>query len=413
MKETVKKRIWLVTELFYPEENATAYIFTKIANCLTREFDVNVICGPDSYNDSDKMFSNAAPLAECIHVFRHNTIKLDKNKLSGRSLRFLLLSFKLYNSLRKNISKGDIVLLSTNPAPLILFLGLLKHFKVFQLNILVHDVFPENTIAAGIFKKKSNIIYRFIKLVFDKAYCQADQLIVLGKDMNELVQHKIKRMKKQIIVTVITNWSDTEIIIPIKRSDSLIKKWGLEDKIVLQFAGNIGRVQGLQEVVEAFYLSNNPDIHMVIFGSGAYLSTIDQFIKGKEIQNISIYGVYSRQEQKEILNACDIAIVSLSKGMYGLGVPSKTYNILAAGKPILFVGEDGSEISQLVLKEDIGWSLDISLKQELVDFFSKLTLNCFDELSEKGSRARRLSERKYSESIVLFDLLNSIKNISE
>ena len=412
MEEFIKKRIWLVTELFYPEEDATAYIFTKIANYFTKKFDVNVICGPNSYDGSNKKIKYETELNECVHIYRNNIIKLDKNNLFQRTFRFLLLSFQLFNTLRKKIIKGDVVLLATNPAPLILLLGLMKHFKVFELHILIHDVFPENTIAAGIFKKKSNITYRFIKLIIDYGYCQADHLIVLGKDMKELVQNKIRNKKKEIVISVIPNWGDTEKITPVKRSDSLIKKWGMEDKIILQYAGNIGRVQGLKEVVEAFHLGNNPYTQLVIFGSGVYLSVINKFIKENNIQNISLGGIYSRQEQKEVLNACDIAIVSLSKGMYGLAVPSKTYNILAAGKPILFIGESGSEISQLVIKEDIGWSLDISVKQGLVDFFSHLTLNCFDELSPKGAKARSLSEKKYSESIVLFDLLNSIKNIS-
>jgi glycosyltransferase involved in cell wall biosynthesis len=412
MNESLKKRIWLVTELFYPEEDATAYIFTKIATYLTREFDVKVICGPISYDGADKKVTNDDELNKSINIYRKNIIKLDKNNLVKRTFRFFLLSFQLFNTLRRNISKGDTVLLATNPAPLILLVGLMKSFKVFQLHILVHDVFPENTIAIGIFKKKSNFIYRLIKFVFDFAYCHADHIIVLGKDMKEIFEDKIRRKKKTITVSVIPNWGDIRNVAPVRRSESLIKKWGLEDKIVLQFAGNIGRVQGLEEVIETFFLSNNPELHLVIFGSGAFLPAICQFIKENNIRNISVYDVYSRSEQSKILNSCDIAIVSLSKGMYGLGVPSKAYNILAAGKPILFIGEPGSEISQMVIDEEIGWSLDISHKNELVDFLSQLSLKTLDDLSALGSKARKLCEKKYSESIVLDELLNSIKSIS-
>lgn len=410
MKESSPKKIWLITELFYPEEDATAYIFTKIANCLTTEFKVNVICGPSSYDGNKKKITNEASLNKDIIIYRSNTLKLNKNNLLQRTFRFLILSFQLSNTLRKKVSKGDIVFLATNPAPLLILVGFLKYFKAFQLHILVHDVFPENTIAAGIFNKKSNVVYKLLKTIFDYGYSQADHIIVLGKDMKELIQNKSKSKKN---ISIITNWADIENIVPIKRSDSLIRKWGLEEKIVLQYAGNIGRVQGLKEVLEAFYLSNNRNIHLAIFGSGAYASTIRQFVKEKNIQNISFHGNFSRQEQQKILNACDIGIVSLSKGMYGLGVPSKTYNILAAGKPVLFIGELGSEISSLVLKEEIGWAIDISLKDDLTSFFSNLSFNTMDELISKGIKARTVAENNYSESKILIDLLKSIKNIPQ
>lgn len=404
MKIVQKRRIWIITELFYPEEDATAFIFTKIANYFSTDFDVNVICGPDSYDGSNKKITTESKLNANISLFRSNSIKLNKNNLYQRTLRFFLLSFQLANTLRKNAKKGDTVLIATNPAPLLILISILKHFKTFNLQILVHDVFPENTIVAGIFKSKNNILFKLLKYIFDHGYNKADHVIVLGKDMKELLERKANKTS----ISIVPNWADIENITPILRSDSLIKKWGLEKKLVLQYAGNIGRVQGLQEVIKAFHQSNNQNIHLSIFGSGAYESNIKQYVQENEINNISFHGNYSRKEQQNVLNACDIAIISLSKGMYGLGVPSKTYNILAAGKPVLFIGEPGSEIFELVRNEQIGWSIDISNELEIINFFSNLNKNDIENLSSKRSLARRLSEEKYSEETVLSNLKNSI-----
>jgi len=409
MKKFSNPKIWLVTELFYPEEDATAYIFTKIANYLTKEFDVGVICGPSFYNGPHKERPDGIFLHPNITVYRKNIINLDKNNFFKRTIRFLLLSFQLSFTLIKKLSKGDTVLIATNPAPLIIFIGLLKHFKTFKFHILVHDVFPENTIAAGLFKNKTNVIYKLLKLVFDMGYRQADHIIVLGKDMKELIGSKTHNRKK---ISIIPNWADVQKIKPISRSDTLIQKLGLTDKIVLQYAGNIGRVQGLKEVIDAVHLSQNTNLHLLIFGSGAYASKLVQYVKKENIQNVSFHGNYSRKEQLQILNTCDIAIVSLSKGMYGLGVPSKTYNILAAGKPILFLGEPCSEIYDLVINEEVGWSIDISAKKELIDFFTNLKLADIDVLNALGVNARKLAEEKYPESKILNEFLKSIKSIS-
>jgi hypothetical protein len=87
--------------------------------------------------------------------------------------------------------------------------------------------------------------------------------------------------------------------------------------------------------------------------------------------------------------------------MFGLGVPSKTYNLLSAGKPILYIGEPGTEISKLVLENGIGWSLDIRDKISLTEFFCNLNDITNDILEAMGRKARLLAENDYNESKIL------------
>lgn len=396
-----KRKIWIVSELFYPEETAVAYIFTRIADHLSKDYDVRVICGPAFYDKEKKDFTDIKELSKEVIIYRNQSLNLNKNNLFQRTLNIVLLSFRLANSFRKKVSKGDIVLLATAPAPLLLLIGLLKKFKKFQLHILVHDIFPENTIPADIFKNKKSFLYKLIKIIFDRAYSKADHLIVLGRDMKDIVSEKVKRYNRKTLISIVPNWTDTSQIIPGNRNRDQLKKMGLEDKIVLQYAGNVGRVQGLKELIEAFRICENNKLHLLIRGSGALVPFIKNYIKINELSNISLFGSYSRKDQNDILNGCDIAIVSLSAGMYGLGVPSKSYHILSAGKPILFLGDLRSEISCLVTEEDIGWSIDMSNQKELITFFNKLSKEHFDQYSDMGKKARLLAEKKYDEKVVL------------
>ena len=96
-----------------------------------------------------------------------------------------------------------------------------------------------------------------------------------------------------------------------------------------------------------------------------------------------------------MLSACDIAVVTLQDGMYGLGVPSKTYNILAAGRPILFFGPSNSEIELLVREKGVGYC-------QWPDKWDK------HELAEMGVRARKLAIDEYSKEAILNKLLNAI-----
>ena len=220
----MKRKLWIVTEVFYPDETATSYILTRIAEHLNACFDVHVICGPLD-GDSCKASGH---LQGDIHIIRHNGCAWNKNKLLVRLLRFIGISSALIFSSFKHISRNDEVLIVTNPAPMLLLFPLLKKWKGFYLTILVHDVFPENAIAARILKNDRNWCYKWLKARFDKAYARADRLVVLGRDMLEVMTHKIEPYKRSnISIEIIENWADTENIKPtIIDRDSFFKPVG-------------------------------------------------------------------------------------------------------------------------------------------------------------------------------------------
>ena len=123
---------------------------------------------------------------------------------------------------------------------------------------------------------------------------------------------------------------------------------------------------------------------------------------------VKFYGPYSRNQQTDVLNDSDISLVTLVKGMYGLGVPSKTYNILAAGKPILYIGEKGTEIWRTVEDNYIGYCFEPDDKKGVVDFVQSLTIDSLPSLRTMGNMARELSERKYSKGTILTKFLETV-----
>lgn len=396
----MKNKIWIVTELFYPEETAVAYIFTRIANHLSQSYNVSVICGPEFYDNHKQEFVDHGGISNEIEIYRTKSLSLDKNSLIQRTVKITVLSLRMGILMCKKIPKGEVVLLATNPVLLLLFVRLINFYKKFQLHILVHDVFPENTIPAKIFINNRSIIYRVIKYFFDKAYASADHLIVIGRDMKEIILSKVARFHSNPIISIVPNWSD-----PCKFT-GIDQKEIEEGKIVLQYAGNIGRNQGFVEILEAFRLSNNKQLIFNLRGTGALFSYIESYISLNSIENINLGGGFSRNEENEILADCTIGLVCLSNGMLGLGVPSKSYHLLSAGKPILFIGEPESEISQLIKENGIGWSLDIRNQNEMIDFFNNLSSVDTDTLIKMGKKARYLAESEYNEPIIL-DLLQS------
>ena len=130
---------------------------------------------------------------------------------------------------------------------------------------------------------------------------------------------------------VYENWADLKGIKPQPMPDG---------QIILEYAGNIGRVQGLDKVID-----NLPDkVELHLYGTGS----MEEEIMKMNHPRVFFHGPYFRSQQNEVLAACHMAIVTLQEGMYGLGVPSKTYNILASGRPVLYFGPKDSEIDLLV-----------------------------------------------------------------
>lgn len=370
------KILWIVTELFPPDETSTSYILGQIANAMAKKYQVKIICGPEIYDKRKKLDeNNHFCLDKSIEVFRANGADLDKNTTKGKALSFLLMSKRMISLVKQHVRKDDKVLMVTNPAPLVVLMSRLKKKVGFELNILVHDVFPENTKPAGL----KLPLYGMIKHVFDKAYSRADQLIALGRDMKDVLEKKVLNSSENIPkITIIENWADINGI----KSQSMP-----QGKIVLEYAGNIGRVQGLDKVIEQ--LPESVDFH--IYGTGS----MEEMLKKMNHPRVFFHGPYFRSQQNEVLAACHIALVTLQEGMYGLGVPSKTYNILASGRPILFFGPKNSEIDLLVREKRIGYC-------GWPEKWDK------DELVEMGERARELAIKEYSEKTILNKFIKAI-----
>lgn len=389
-------KVWLISELFYPEEVSTGYVMTKIAEKIAEDFSVNVICGPSEY-ESDVFKANYS-INNSIKIHRVTVPNLNKNNLFLRIIRMLLLTFKMGIKLYANVEKGDKVILVTNPASLLVFVSFLKRFKGFKYIIIVHDVFPENLIPAGILSSKS-ILYRLLISIFNYAYNSANQLITVGHDMKNLISAKVNKSMK---IDVIQNWADAEDIYPI--IDFNLNEYYKEDfsnKIVIQFAGNIGRVQGLKDFFTLFKEANNPDLVIAIIGEGALKSSLMEMKNLEGLNNIHFYDAKPRFEQLYFLNACHIGLITLSEGMYGLGVPSKTYNILAAGKPLLFIGDKDSEISQYINGSDTGWAFTWDETEKIVKFLNNLNYSDLIAITQKGKNSRRLVNEYFTREVIL------------
>lgn len=388
----MKQNLWIISELFPPEETSTGYIMGEIANAMVCKYNVRVICGPEVYDKNKKPDANSRfQLDRTIKVTRIKPVAENKSSKLSRIKKFLLMSWRLYSVAKKVIKKGDNVLMVSNPFPLIMLMGHHRKHCEFSLKMLVHDITPE-----GLYTdiRIPSVVYQIVEFGFNKAYASTDSLIAIGRDMREVLARKCNNFKHQPNIEVIENWGDVVNIIPKERVSA--------DKVVIQYAGNIGNAQGVGEFVDVLYEAGSKNVKLSIWGTGNAESEIKEKVQTYGMQEcVSFNGPYFRSQQNSVLNDCDIALVRLVKGMYGLGVPSKTYNILAAGKPILYIGERGTEVWRILEENKNGVCFEPSDTEGLIAFLVSLNVDSLAELKEKGKISRKLAEEKYSEEVIL------------
>lgn len=334
------KRLIIVSEFVDAAQNSTGYYWNKIIEGLSKEFDnVYVVCTQSSY---EKLIS---PCERVTYKIVKNT-RFSKNNLVARLLGQLQQTYYFSRNLKSIARTGDTIFSGTNPSIIILELARLKKQIGYKWLLLAHDVFPDNLIPAKILSK-NNYLYKILDYLFCKAYQSANTIIAIGRDMVDLFQSRVKTN-----VVYIPNWVDTTDMPAMRHTD----KRNLDSQVVFQFFGNLGRMQGIDNLLGTIKQVTHPKARFVFIGVGAERGKIMQFIQSNPTLNVILKPAVPFSENNQVLADCDVALVTLAQGMNGLGVPSKAYFSMAADKPLLVVTDTGSELHQMLQDEqDIGW----------------------------------------------------------
>lgn len=390
---SIRNRLWVVSELYYPEETSTGYYLTRIAEGLTDKFEVKAISGQPNYSAR----GTKAPKREVrkdVEIFRVAGTTLDKNVIALRLINMATLGISVFLTAVRRFRAGDRVLVVTNPPSMPFVIALASLFRGSAYSLLIHDNYPEILIAAG--KLHEHSLPVRVHAFFNRwLYKHASRIIVVGRDMLELVRRKTEGF--DVPITVIPNWAELETVSPSKRAGkALLAELGIEDKFVILYAGNMGPPNDIESVIEAAEkLLPEEHFHFVFLGAGAKKPLLVKEVEARSLENVSVLEPKPRSEQIVFLNACDVSLVSLVDKMLGVSMPSRTYNILAAGKPIIGITQSGSEVERIISEEQVGWNVRPNDPDRLVGVIRE-AYSRRAELPAMGRRARAAAETKYS-----------------
>ncbi|MDT4967184.1 MAG: colanic acid biosynthesis glycosyl transferase WcaI [Acidobacteriota bacterium] len=332
---------------------------TELAESLVeRGHQVTALASRGRYNGGET-FSSAQEYRG-IQIKRVWATSFGKRRSIGRLADYL--SFYLTASLKLLfLPRHDIVMPLTTPPLIGLIALLIARLRGMHTVQLVQDVYPDVAVALGSLKPR-NPITRLLNMLSRIALKGSDRVIALGECMRERI---VAKGVDPARIDVIHNWADGSKIIPLEtETNPFVKDNELKGRFVVLFSGNLGRVNDFSTVLEAARAIQDHDyrdaieaksqVLFLFIGEGTEAATIRGHIDQHKLENVRMLSYQPQEVMPFVLAAADVALVTLREGLAGLSVPSKTYAILAAGRPILFIGDKKSAIACIIEENACG-----------------------------------------------------------
>jgi len=267
----------------------------------------------------------------------------------------------------------------------------------------IQDVFPDAAVETGAITNARIIAAaRWLERV---SYHRSDVVVVLSDDLKKNVMAKVAPRHAHKI-TVIPNFVDADRIRPMNRMTAYRAELGIGDETVVMYAGNVGYSQSLEMLIDA--ARHMPHVTFVINGDGSARSDLET--QAASVPNVKFAGYQPRDRVSEVLASGDIHVVPLRTGLGAVSVPSKTYSILAAARPVVAAIDEGTEVTRILSASGAGISVSPDSSQEFSDAIASLVNNPSDA-EVRGNAGRMWVETHVSPAVVARSYLDVIASI--
>ena len=351
---------------------------------MTEGHEVRVICSRGRYLEG----KGTAPRREDrngVSVQRVAATSFGKRSLLGRLIDYL--SFHALATAGVLFGRSaDVVVTLTTP-PLIGLCGrLASAFRGTKHVNFVMDLHPDAEFECDMIRRRS-FAGQFFSKIAGSILRQADMNVVLGRFQGARVRNWGVDQSK---ITEIPVWSDGDEIAPVPHAENpLRERMGWNDRFVVMYSGNAGIVHVFDEILDAAgrLAQTDPEVLFVFVGGGPRKAEIEAGVEAKKLKNVQFLNYFDRSELRFSLSAADVHFMSLSPRHVGVAVPGKLYGILAAGRPVLFVGSPQSDSAATILGAKAGSIFAIGEGGELAGEILELKSNP-DKCREQGERGR-------------------------
>lgn len=303
-----------------------------------------------------------------VEVHRFAMYREGKNAILRAFRYFLISAIQLWKGVRaKDI---DLIYVASTPPTQGALAALVKKFKRVPFVYNLQDIFPDSLAGTGL-AKKGGILWKIGRVIENFTYRNADKIIVISEDFKKNIMAKGVPEEK---IVVVYNWVDQNAVVDIPRSENILfDRYGLDrSKFYVTYNGNIGLTQNMDMLLEVTKaLESNEDIQFVLVGNGAYLEEVKRIIAGRNVQNVTLLPFQPYEEISHVFSLGDVSLVISKPGVGANSVPSKTWSIMSASRPVL-ANFDENELKSIIEKNNCGIFTKAGDKVAFADAILKL-----------------------------------------
>lgn len=395
-------KLIIATQFYPPDASTTAVYIGRIAAGLAAENNIVVISAtPNSNSRSATSASNPA----VIEIKGWNP---KKSALIQRGIAACTLAIRMFFSILKRARSEDIVFCVTAPFTLPYAVVLAAHLKRAKTMLLIYDLYPEALQAAG-FIKSTSVAARLLHFANKHLFRRLDVVVVIGRDVPPLLARYPGVAPGKI--QLIPNW----VLLPIayREVDARNRfRAKLDCKFIVGLSGNLGFTHSPATVFEAAkLLRSERDIHFILSGWGVGWKELNELVARERLDNVTMLNPVPDEELIEFLSAADVWLIPYRRNIAGVSIPSRLYNLLAVGRPVIVAAEPHSEAAIALREEGIGWVVPPEDPPQLAQIIREAAMDR-GATKQKGLRAAVVAQ-KYSEEAALMryrEVVSALKN---
>jgi glycosyltransferase involved in cell wall biosynthesis len=391
-------KVVVVSQHYPPDPSTTAAIMAAISERVAREAEVLVLSGTAG--------SAAAEAAGKPAVVEVRNWMPGKAALLKRALAELLFTIRMFVALLAKLQRGDVAL--TVPAPFMLpyaFAAAAK-LKGARSVLIMHDLYPDVLIMAGLLKPQS-IVAKAMRALNGPMFRALDAVVIIGRDTEKLLLRYGGMTSDKI--HFIPNWATLARGVRAVDPDNPYRR-PLAARFVVGLAGNLGFTHDPVIVFEAArLLQESRDIHFLLSGWGIGFDQLREMQSEAKLPNVTLVDRVEDDQLETFLSAADVWIIPYRRNVAGVSVPSRFYNLLAIGRPVILVSEAAAEAALTVSEHDVGWVVEPGRAGELAKAISRAAS------ANDPQRAERAAEiaGRFDFEVAMTDYCSLMRELSQ
>lgn len=389
---------------FHPDHSATSQMLSDLTFGLSaRGHDVRVITSRQRY-DAPQERLPAQEAIGGVDIHRVWTSRFGRGNLIGRTVDYATFYLSAAVTLWRLARAGNIIIAKTDPPMLSVVVAPIARWRGARLVNWLQDLFPEVAETVGLDRRQlPRFLYDALRVPRNWSLRSAAINVALGSRMSEKLAALGVAPER---VSILQNWADGDLIKPVSpANNSLRREWGLDDKFVVGYSGNLGRAHDYRTILDAITriesaTSDSSEIRWLFVGGGALHGAFASELRARGLKSVIFKPYQPRERLAQSLSAADVHLVHLKPELEGLIVPSKFYGIAAAGRSTIFVGDGDGEIARAILRRDLGYVVNegngMDLAMKVLALARDPVLCC-----EIGARARKACEEEFEKQIAI------------